>query len=175
VTRRPRRRSWLVVALVITVLGALLAGCKNPTVPQSQLQGCSFSSDAVSNALSSKLHKGAGTLRNVKQITTGGTTFVSAELHAPGDKKHDKGDILTWAATTAKDPTEFTSVDVHAREKSSWPGSKFNVTQHGVYASRECTNLTRGKTKAQIQCEEKQNGNANGGPSFNTNNNCGNL
>jgi hypothetical protein len=174
VIRRPRRRAGLVVALALACSAACFAGCSNPTVPEAQLNQCSGTSDTVAQLISQKLDTGAGKLRNVKQVTSDGVTFISAELHAPSDKKHDKGDILTWASTTAKDPTSFKSVDVHAKEKSSWPKATFDVRKNGAYASRACTNISRGKTKAQIACEQQSSG-ANGGPSFNVNKNCGNL
>jgi len=176
VTWRRRRRAGFVAVLALASSAAFFVGCSNPTVPDSQINACSGTSDSVAASISSKLHKDVGHLRNVKQVTNDGITFISAELHAPGDSKHHKGDILTWAATSAKDPTDFTSVDVHAREKSSWPGAKFDVTKRGAYASRACTNITRGKTKAQIECEQKSNNNTNGGPSINVNNkHCENL
>jgi hypothetical protein len=172
--RRPH--AGLVAVLALAGCAALLSSCSNPSVPNAELNQCTGTSDSVANAISQKLDKNAGHLRNVKQVTHQGITFISAELHAPGDKKHDKGDILTWAADTPKDPTDFTSVDVHAREKSAWPGAKFDVRKAGAYASRACTDITRGKTKAQVECEQQNSSGANGGPAIAVNNkHCENL
>ncbi len=63
-------------------------------------------------------------------------TFVSAELHPASDAKHDKGDIATWATTDVKSATDFLSVDVHAREESTWPDAPFNVTEDGRHRIR---------------------------------------
>ena len=50
----------------------------------------------------------------------------------------------------------FVSVDVHAREESTWPHASFTVTKDGVIESRACTGLNTGKTKAQLDCEQRQ-------------------
>ena len=89
----------------------------------------------------------------VKPQRANGYTMVSAELHAAGDDKHDKGDILTWAARDV-DGARFVSVDVNARDDSRWPHASFGVAENGVIESRACTGLNLGKTKAQIECEQ---------------------
>jgi hypothetical protein len=82
-------------------------------------------------------------------------TFVSAELHLRSDEPHDEGDILTWITADA-DGGEFRSVDVNARDQSSWPPAAVDVRAPGARESRACTGLNVGKTKAQLQCEQDQ-------------------
>ena len=148
-------RTWRTTTTIVgsvTVLALLLAACGNPS---QDVAGCTGVDDAVTTAISQRLDVGAGTLRNAKQVRAGRTTFISAELHARADAKHDKGDVLTWATRNLKGAT-FEAVDEHARTNSSWPRAAFNVSAKGAYASRACTDINRGKTKAQIACEQRQ-------------------
>ncbi len=98
-----------------------------------------------------------GKLRNGKLVhLRGGPYFVSAEIHLEDDDAHDKGDIATWATDDIKSTDAFQSVDVHAREESTWPPSPLDVTADGAIESRACVGLNTGKTKAQIQCEQDE-------------------
>ena len=90
------------------------------------------------------------------QVPGSDTSFVSAELHLGSDAPHDKGDIATWATDNVKSDDGFVSVDVHAREDSTWPHASFTVTKDGAIESRACASLNRGKTKAQIDCEQRK-------------------
>ncbi len=145
------RRSVLGVG-IISVISVALVACGNPTTSVARCVGAP--NEAV-RAISRKLDPSAGTLRNAKMVTSSGFSFLSAELHAVGDAKHDEGDILTSATRSAKSG-DFVSVDVHAREYSSWPIARFDVTKKGVIESRACTGLNRGKTRAQIRCDQEQ-------------------
>jgi hypothetical protein len=148
-----RRIAAVLVALVLT---ALVAGCsqmQNPTYDVGDA-GCTGASDEVVRAIQERLDA-PGKLRNGKQIVTGDETFVSAELHLQSDDKHDEGDILTWV-TSDVEGSEFFSVDVHAREESSWPEADVDVRAKGARESRACTGLNVGKTKAQLQCEQDE-------------------
>ncbi len=78
-------------------------------------------------------------------------------MHLGSDAAHDKGDIATWATDDIKSDDGFMSVDVHAREDSTWPHAPFTVTKDGAIESRACASLNRGKTKAQIDCEQRKN------------------
>ena len=153
------RARTLAVALSVALSGFTLAACGNPS---TEVSGCSGTAPEVVAAISEKMNPGVGKLRNTHQFAkgTGGITFVTAELHSPDkgkarDQRHDKGDLLTWSITDLKSG-QFKSVDEHARTESSWPGAPFDVRKKGAYESRACTDISRGKTKAQIECEQRQ-------------------
>jgi hypothetical protein len=149
---------WRRIAAALATLVALaaLVGCsqmQNPTYDVGAA-GCTGASDETIRTIQEKLDA-PGKLRNGKLVRSGDDTFVSAELHLRSDDKHDEGDILTWV-TTDVDGNEFFSVDVHAREESSWPPADVDVRAPGARESRACTGLNVGKTKAQLQCEQDQ-------------------
>lgn len=142
---------------VVVVLGAL-AGCSQMTNPTYDVGaiGCTGAADATLRTIGEKLTVD-GALRNGKAVKapTGGDIYVSAELHLRSDQRHDKGDILTWV-TTDLEGSDFSSVDVHAREDSSWPHADVDVRAAGARESRSCTALSVGKTKAQLKCEQDE-------------------
>ena len=147
----------MLAVVAVAVAGFTLVACGNP---ETEVEGCTGTSKEVVAAISERLHKNVGRLRNTHQFSKGtdGITFITAELHDPeGDKedRHDKGDLLTWATKNDKSG-EFMSVDEHARVESSWPGAPFDVRKKGAYESRACTDISRGKSQAQIQCEQEQ-------------------
>jgi hypothetical protein len=166
----------LAVAIAVAIAGFTLSACGNPS---TQVEGCGGTAPEVVAAISEKLHPNVGKLRNTHQFSkgTGGITFITAELHNPDkgkahDQRHDKGDLLTWSTKNLKSG-EFESVDEHARTESSWPGAPFDVRKKGAYESRACTDISRGKTKAQIKCEQDQlDANA---PALPGGKNCGDL
>ena len=144
-------------AVVVSILSVgVLAGCSQMQNPEYDVgsSGCVGASDETVLAIQERLDA-PGKLRNGKQVAAPGSgeTFVSAELHLETDEPHDDGDILTWATTDVAG-SEFFSVDVNAREESSWPPADFDVREPGARESRACTGLNVGKTKAQIQCEQ---------------------
>ena len=150
----------MLVAVAMVAAGFTFVACGNP---ETEVTGCTGTSPDVVDAISAKLHKDVGRLRNAHQFSkgTGGITFITAELHDPDkgkarEQRHDKGDLLTWATRDVKSG-RFESVDEHARTDSSWPASSFDVRKPGAYESRACTDISRGKTKAQIECEQQQN------------------
>jgi len=151
-----RQGGWRHVAAVTAGIVAFagVAGCGNPT---QAIRHCIGASDQTVLAIQQKL-TGAQKLRNAKMVHLEGSdyVFVSAELHPFSDQPHDKGDIATWATTDVKTPEDFLSVDVHAREESTWPRASFDVTRDGVIESRACTGLNTGKTRAQINCEQQE-------------------
>ena len=152
----PRARATL-VATAVAVAGFTLVACGNP---ETEVEGCTGTSNEVVAAISERLHRNVGRLRNTHQFSQGtdGYTFITAELHDPEkgkEDRHDKGDLLTWA-TRNEDSGQFEAVDERARTESSWPGASFDVREKGVYESRACTNISRGKSKAQIECEQEQ-------------------
>lgn len=175
VSSAPRARA-LAVAIAVAIAGFTLSACGNPT---TDVNGCGGTAPEVVAAISEKLHPNVGKLRNTHQFSkdTGGITFITAELHAPDKgqahaQRHDKGDLLTWS-TKSLNSGEFESVDEHARTESSWPAAPFDVRHKGAYESRACTDISRGKTKAQIKCEQDQlDANA---PALPGNKNCGDL
>jgi len=134
----------------------VLAGCSQMSNPTYDLvaSGCAGASDETILTIQEHL-EAPGKLRNGKLVRSpeSGTVFVSAELHLRSDEKHDSGDILTWSTDDVAG-NEFFSVDVHAREESSWPHADVDVRAAGARESRACTGLSRGKTRAQIQCEQ---------------------
>jgi hypothetical protein len=147
------------VAVVITAAVALagvsfLAGCGNPTQSVKRCQGAA---DDVTLAIQKKLTT-KGKLRNTKLVHPEGVpyTFISSEIHRDSEAPHDKGDIATWATKDVKSANGFLSVDEHAREESKWPVAPFKVTKDGAVESRACTGLNTGKTRAQIECEQRQ-------------------
>jgi hypothetical protein len=149
-----RRRVAAVLSALVVV--AVLAGCsqmQNPTYDVGE-SGCTGASDETLRTIQGELDA-PGKLRNGKQIVKGDETFVSAELHLRSDDKHDEGDILTWVTPDVAG-SEFFSVDVHAREQSSWPTADIDVRAAGARESRACTGLNVGKTKAQLQCEQDE-------------------
>lgn len=147
-------RRHAVVAAGAIAIGALwtLAGCGQPT---QSVQRCVGAPDSAVLAIQERL-TADGKLRNGKMVHPGGSPyrFISAEIHLRSNDKHDKGDIATWATRDLDDPEGFLSVDVKAREESKWPAASFMVTEDGAIESRACTNLNRGKTRAQIECEQ---------------------
>ncbi len=130
----------------------MFAGCaqaKSPTYDVGTL-GCTSASDATLAAAASKLTV-PGTLRNgMSLVGDDGYRMLSAELHRPDDDPHATGDLLTFGSRDS-DTTEFLAVDVNAREDSSWPGAPFDVRDQGARESRACADISRGKTKAQIE------------------------
>ena len=176
VSRAPRVKASAVV-VAVAIAGFTLSACGNP---ETDVNGCSGTPPEVVAAISTKLHSNVGKLRNTHQFSkgTGGITFITAELHDPDkgqahEQRHDKGDLLTWSTTDIKGG-QFKSVDEHARAESSWPGAPFDVRHTGAYESRACTNISRGKTKAQIKCEQDQLGDGNS-PGLPGNKNCADL
>jgi hypothetical protein len=148
------RRVAAVAASAIALVGiTFVAGCGNPS---QSVRHCIGAPDETVAAIQEKV-TGPQKLRNGKMVHLKGAeyTFVSAELHEESDQPHDKGDIATWATKDIKG-TDFLSVDVHAREESTWPVAPFKVTEDGAIESRACTGLNTGKTRAQIQCEAEQ-------------------
>ena len=131
---------------------AAVAGCGNP---QQSVRHCQGAPEESIVAIQQKV-TAQGKLRNGKMVhLKSGPYFVSAEIHLDSDASHDKGDIATWATDDIKSTDEFQSVDVHAREESTWPHASFDVTADGAIESRACVGLNTGKTKAQIQCEQR--------------------
>jgi hypothetical protein len=176
VSRAPRAQA-LAVVVAVAITGLTLSACGNP---ETNVDGCSGTAPEVVAAISEKLHSDVGKLRNAHQFSkgTGGITFITAELHNPDkgqehDQRHDKGDLLTWSTTDIKN-NQFESVDEHARVESSWPGAPFDVRHDGAYESRACANISRGKTKAQLKCEQDQLGDGNS-PGLPGNKNCEDL
>jgi len=149
-----RRLAAVVAPLVALPSLALLAGCGNPT---QSVQHCIGAPDSAVLAIQQKF-TAKGKLRNGKMVHLEGApeTFISAEIHLDSDAKHDKGDIATWATRDLNSTTDFQSVDVHARENSTWPHAAFDVTTAGAIESRACTGLNRGKTAAELRCEQEQ-------------------
>src|SRR5262245_25370488 len=115
---------------------------------------CANTSEATLTTLQSKIEVD-GQLRNGKVVKSGSQSFVSAELHLDGKDRHEKGDILTWV-TDDLEGSEFFSVDINAREDSSWPDADVTVTAPGARESRACVAPSTGKTPAQVQCELDQ-------------------
>jgi hypothetical protein len=152
VSSRRRRVVALVAACALAIVTTSACGS-----PKTDTEGCAGVSNEQVSTISTKLDPGVGHLRNAMSFNRGtdGITFVTAELVAPGSAPHDKGSLLTWALPRGSD--RFVSVDEHARSKSSWPRAAFDVRKEGAYQSRSCANLRRGKTPAQIRCEQTQN------------------
>ena len=149
--RRASRGSTVLAAAVV-LGGLLLGGCGNPTQPVAD---CVSARDEELRAIEGRL-SAEGELRNGKMVEGEGAqpTFISAELHLRTDEPHDEGDIATWAISDAGSDG-FVAVDVVARDESSWPAAPFDVTEDGAIESRACTNLSRGKTPAQLECERR--------------------
>jgi len=147
-----------VAALAVAVIAfagvGVLTACGNPT---QAVRHCVGAPEEAVLAIQEKL-TAPGKLRNGKMVHLKGSpySFVSAEIHLDDDDPHDKGDIATWATQDVKSPDGFVSVDVHAREESTWPHASFTVTTEGAIESRACTGLNTGKTKAQLDCEQRQ-------------------
>jgi hypothetical protein len=155
VRRRGGTRRIAAVAATAVALACLsaVAGCGNP---QQSVRHCQGAPEEAILAIQQKF-TAKGKLRNGKMVhLKTGPYFVSAEIHLDSDGPHDKGDIATWATDDIKSTDNFQSVDVHAREESTWPVAPFNVTADGAIESRACVGLNTGKTKAQIQCEQQQ-------------------
>ena len=129
----------------------------NPTYDLSK-SGCKGTSAATLRAIQDKVHAD-GVLRNGRQIVRSDRRFVTAELHLRTDDKHHKGQLLTWVTTGPSD-SEFHSVDVSARDYSSWPAADIDVRADGARESRACATTDLGKTKAQVECERETNNNS---------------
>jgi hypothetical protein len=149
-----RRR--LAAALVAFGCAILVAGCSQMSNPTYDLQdvGCSTTDLAVVDEIGTRL-TADGKLRNGRQVTSGDSIFVSAELHLRDDDRHTKGDVLTWV-TDDVESGQFASVDIGARDDSTWPPADVDVTAPGARESRACVGPSLGKTPAQIQCEQDE-------------------
>jgi hypothetical protein len=148
-----RRIAAVAVAPVALAFFAAIAGCGNP---QQSVRHCQGAPEESILAIQEKV-TAEGKLRNGKMVhLKSGPYFVSAEIHLDSDDPHDKGEIATWSTDDIKSLDEFQSVDVHAREESTWPHASFDVTTEGAIESRACVGLNTGKTKAQIQCEQQE-------------------
>lgn len=125
----------------------------NPTYDLSA-SGCTGATDDTLVAIQDRIHAD-GVLRNGKQLTRDDRRFVSAELLLRTDDRHHEGDILTWV-TTGAGGSDFRSVDVRARDNSSWPVADLDVRAEGAGESRACVAVDVGKTQEQIRCEQDQ-------------------
>jgi hypothetical protein len=143
-----------VVAATALFATSFLSACGNPTQP---LADCVGLPDDVLQVIQQRVTVDAE-LRNGKIVELDGApyVFVSAEVHPVSADPHSSGDIATWAVSDV-DTEEFLAVDVVARDQSSWPAAPFNVTEVGAIESRACTDLSRGKTPAQVECEREAN------------------
>ena len=113
-----RRIAAVAAAAVALTSIAGLAACGNP---QQSVRHCQGAPEESVLAIQQKL-TADGKLRNGKLVhLRGGPYFVSAEIHLEDDDAHDKGDIATWATDDIESTDAFQSVDVHAREESTWP------------------------------------------------------
>jgi hypothetical protein len=149
-----RRVAALAVGPIAFASVVVLTACGNPT---QSVRHCVGAPDEAVQAIQEKL-TAPGKLRNGKMVHLKGSpySYLSAEIHLDENDRHDKGDIATWATKDVKSPQGFLSVDVHAREESTWPHASFTVTREGVIESRACTGLNTGKTKAQLECEQRE-------------------
>ena len=151
------------MAALAVALATVAVACGNH---KQSVQHCVGASDEVVSAIQQRVKPSANAkLRNGKTVHLKGAdyTFVSAELHLESDAPHDKGDIATWATKDIASSDGFLSVDVHAREDSTWPPAPFKVTEPGAIESRACTGLNTGKTRAQLDCEQRQSSGENVG------------
>jgi hypothetical protein len=149
-----RRVAAFAAAAVALASVGVLTACGNPT---QAVRHCVGAPEEAVQAIQQKL-TAPGKLRNGKMVHLKGSdySYVSAEIHLDDDDAHDKGDIATWATRDVKSAEDFVSVDVHAREDSTWPHASFTVTRDGVIESRACTGLNTGKTRAQLDCEQRE-------------------
>jgi hypothetical protein len=149
-----RRIAAFGVAAVALASFGVLSACGNPT---QSVRHCVGAPEEAVLAIQQKL-TAPGKLRNGKMVHLKGSdySYLSAEIHLDENDRHDKGDIATWATKDVKSADGFLSVDVHAREESTWPPASFTVTEDGVIESRACTGLNTGKTKAQLECEQRE-------------------
>jgi hypothetical protein len=157
---RRRRRligSWWTRALLVLAAALALGSCSQLRSPSYDLGrvGCQPAPDATV-AAAAKLTV-PGMLRNGRIVKGGdGQNFLSAELHRPGEGRHAKGDLLTFEVASG-DANGFLAMDVNARDDSSWRHSSLDMGVDGARESRACVDVARGKTKAQIECEQRQN------------------
>ena len=148
-----RRSSAALMVLGFVLLAAGCSQMSNPTYDVGDL-GCASAPVATVKVIQEKL-TADGNLRNAKTVPAADGVFVSAELHLRTDDKDAKGDILTWI-TDDLDGDQFFSVDVNAREESTWPAADITVTEPGARESRACAQGAAGKSKARVQCELDQ-------------------
>jgi hypothetical protein len=170
---RPALPQRLATVIATFTMAIALVGCSQTSNPTYDLgkSGCSGVDEATLGTIQDEVHAD-GLLRNGKQVTHGDQRFVSAELHLVGDGDHHKGDILTWV-TSGADEAAFHSVDVHARDNSSWPVADVDVRAEGARESRACVLPDLGKTDAQIKCEQDEA--TNNGPPLPGGRTCGDL
>jgi hypothetical protein len=134
----------LIALALITATGAA-TGCRSATPEEIS---CAKADDELIEVLGTKVEEGAS-LRNgnIRKAEVdgydNGLTYVSAEMLQPGDDEDSLGEILTWA-TGSIESGEFFSVDVYAREHSSWPHAPFDVTHDGAVESRGCVSFWAG-------------------------------
>jgi hypothetical protein len=140
----------------LLLASVVLVGCGQMSNPEYDLSSvrCEGAPASVISAIEAELRVD-GTLRNGKQATGRGTTFVSVELHRADEDRHDSGDILTFASADP-DLGEFLAVDVNARDDTTWPHAPVDVRAEGARESRGCVRPSLGKTKEQIACEQDQ-------------------
>jgi hypothetical protein len=129
---------WTLVLVGLLAVGT--TACGNPT---PNTASCGPTTTAVVSAIARRV-TADGELRNARQVSDqkDGVVFVSAELHLTKDDPHHRGKVLTWANRPGDQ--RFESVDEHARNDSSWPGSTYDVRRTAALESRGCADLLRG-------------------------------
>lgn len=131
------RTATLLFALLS--IGGSAAGCVDARPEEAS---CVTAPRSVVEEIAQQLEVD-GSLRHGSLRTSDGLTFITAELVRDGDPEGLRGDLLTWA-TGSLDGGDFFSVDIYARESSTWPAAPFDVRHNGVIDSRACTAFDAG-------------------------------
>ena len=134
--RRPR-------AVALSVVVVLAAACASTVAKEAD---CRHADPSMLRVLQQRITVD-GTLRNgaVRTEASNDITFVTAELHKAGDRDNKAGNLLTWSIDSPSSQ-DFRSVDVRARDDSSWPKAAYDVRHKGASESRACAALWVGDT-----------------------------
>ena len=116
---------------------AIVAGCGSPSVDTA---GCIPVPGSVLTAISAELTDPGALQHGQAHRGKADARFVSAVLSPPDADDPNDGDIYTWSTT---DGRRFRSVDVRARQGSTWPEGELDVRDSGAVASRACADEMR--------------------------------
>ena len=148
-----RRIAAVAAAAVALTCLAVIAACGNP---QQSVRHCQGAPEESILAIQEKVtaRREASQRKDGAPRRAGPTSSAPRSTSSPTTRT-TRATSRTWATDDIKSTDEFQSVDVHAREESTWPHAPFDVTADGAIESRACVGLNTGKTKAQIQCEQR--------------------
>jgi hypothetical protein len=149
----PRRKLYvtlIVIVVLAIVTWLLIVGGRRADDEKTTaaLKRCTPVGAAVAAAVGARADLGPEELRSwvatPVDADLGTGFFVSAERIRPGRPRGAKGRILTWHTNDATEAgSDYESVDVSARQYSTWPHSTLEVEAPGALNNRTCVAKAR--------------------------------